>query len=182
MKHVALAVMLGVALAGCSSSEEDPTEAFCTTFGTVPPAAFTLNCNAGCTLSNAAFAYDEDLDTTASIVPVNGQTSYTAVLMATAAADQPAGADVGVFVSQPQNRQSMTNSIRTYLNGNLQETLAPGNTVIRQPDTGSPADGFLGMRTTLAYDQVEFTATITWGAGQTPVYFVYEVCNDGGEA
>jgi len=177
MKHVALTVMLGAALAGCSG-EEVTTEAFCNAF---PTPTFTFNCNAGCTLSTPTFAYDQDPDTTASIVPVNGQTTYTAVLLATSATNIPGGADVGVFVTQPQNRQSMTNVIKTYLDGNLRETLAPANTVIRTPDTGSPADGFLGMHTTMDFDQVEFTATITWTAGQTPVYFVYEVCNDGGE-
>lgn len=181
MKRMTWVAMLGLALSGCSSSDEESTEAFCNSFGV--GATFTFNCNAGCTLASNGFASDQDLDTTASIVPVNGQTTYTAVLMATSATDLPGGTDVGVFVSQPQQRQSMTNVIRTYLDGNLQETLTPNNTVIVTPSTGTPADGFLGMRTTAteAFDQVEFTATVTWTVGQTPVYYVYETCSDGGE-
>jgi hypothetical protein len=184
MKHLALFLTLGVTLgvAGCTE-EEDPTEAFCTSFGAGATYQWTA-CNAGCTLANSALAHDQSLTTTATIVPVDGQTTYTAVLTATAAADIPGGADGGVFVTQPnfQNFQTMNSTLRTIRDGVQQETLNPGgaNDVTSPSESGTPAAGFLGMRTTQAFDQVEFTATVTWNAGQAPNYSVYEICADGG--
>jgi len=177
MKRLLLA--LTVTMAGCPSDE--PTEAFCTTFGAGATYQWTA-CNAGCTLADTAKAYDQDLYTTATIVPVNGQTTYTAVLTATSAADIPGGADVGVFVTQPTNAnfQTMNSTLRTILNGVQQETLSGANDATSNSDSGTQAAGFVGMRTTLPFDQVEFTATVTWSNGQVPNYSVYEICADGG--
>ncbi len=168
-------------LTACSSSDDDPTEAFCTSFGVGATHQWTA-CNAGCTLANAVQAYDQDLVTTATIVPVNGQTTYTTVLTATSVADIPGGADVGVFLTQPAGSQfqMMTSTMRTIRDGLQRETLGPANEVISYSENGTPAAGFLGLRTTQAFDQVEFTVTVTWGAGQVPNYSVYEICSDGG--
>lgn len=180
MKRVILGWVVAAAVAGCGS-EEDPTRAFCTSFGAGATYQWTA-CNAGCTLANSALAHDGDLYTTATIVPVNGQTTYTAVLTATSAADIPGGGDVGVFVTQPTNAnfQTMTSTLRTILNGVQQETLVPANDATSNSESGTAAAGFVGMRTTKAFDQVEFTAVMTWSNGQVPNYSVYEICADGG--
>lgn len=179
MKRLSLVLTMAFAVSGCT--EDEPTEAFCTAFGNGATYQWTA-CNAGCTLANAAQAHDQDLATTATIVPVNGQTTYTAVLTATAAADIPGGASVGVFVTQPSraNFQVMTSTLRTIRDGVQQETLNAQNAVSSRAERGTPAAGFLGMRTTQAFDQVEFTATLTWSGGQGPNYSVYEICADGG--
>lgn len=173
--------VLAVALAVAGCTEDEPTDAFCTSFGNGATYQWTA-CNAGCTLADAAQAHDQDLTTTATIVPVNGQTTYTAVLTATAAADIPGGADVGVFVTQPSlsNFQVMTSTLRTIRDGVQRETLDSQNAVTSRSGRGTPAAGFVGMRTTQAFDQVEFTATVTWSNGQVPNYSVYEICSDGG--
>ena len=181
MKHAAWIVAVGVALAGCSSSDDEPKEAFCNAFANGATFQWTA-CNAGCTLDNPAQAHDQDLMTTAVIRPVNGQTSYTTRLTVTAPADVPGGADVGVFLTQPAsaNFQTMNTTMRTIRDGGQVEVLSPANEVISLSDNGTPATGFLGMRTTQAYDQVEFNVTVTYGAGQVPNYSVYEICADGG--
>lgn len=182
MKHAMLAVAMAGALGAAACTEEsDETEAFCTSFGNGATYQWTA-CNAGCTLANPTLAHDRDLATTATIVPVNGQTTYTTVLTATAAADIPGGADVGVFVTQPsrQNFQTMTSMLRTIRDGVEAEVLNANNAVTSRSENGTPAAGFVGMRTTQPFDQVEFTATVTWGDGQAPNYSVYEICADGG--
>ena len=178
----AVAVVAGAGLlAGCPGDDSEPTEAFCTGFGNGATYQWTA-CNAGCTLANPALAYDLSLQTTATIVPVDGQTTYTAVLTATAAADIPGGADVGVFVTQPTfaNFQNMTSTLRTIRNGVQVETLNNNNDIASPSENGTPAAGFVGMHTTQAFDQVEFTAILTWSNGQVPNYSVYEICADGG--
>ncbi len=181
MKHAAFAVMLGLALAGCSSDEPEPTEAFCTSFG--PSATYQWQaCNAGCALANQAQAHDLDLVTTATIVPQPGQTTYTTKLTATSVADIASGAVPGVFLTQPnsQNFVNMTTTMRTIKDNVQVETLNASNEEISLSDNGTPAAGFLGMRTTQAFDALELTVTVTWGAGDVPNYFVYEICSDGG--
>ena len=182
MKQVArgMAVALVAALAGCGG-EMEPTEAFCTSFGAGATYQWTA-CDAGCQLAAPTQAHDGNLVTTATIVPQNGQTSYTTKLTATAAADIPGGADVGVFITQPTgaNFQTMSSTMRTIRNGTQVEVLGPSNDVIAYPDNGTPAAGFLGMRTTQAFDQVEFSVTVTLTNGQVPNYSVYEICADGG--
>jgi hypothetical protein len=180
MKHAALAVMLGLALTGCGSAPE-PTEAYCTSFG--PAATYQWQaCNAGCALASQAQAHDLDLNTTATIVPQAGQTTYTTKLTATSVADIASGAVPGVFVTEPNatNFVSLTRSMRTINNGVQVETLGDSNTEVSRAEDGTPAAGFLGMRTTQAFDQVEYTVTVTWGAGDVPTYLVYEICSDGG--
>ena len=88
MKRVALLLTMGSALgiAGCGGDEADNTEAFCTAFGAGATYTWTA-CNAGCTLANPGQAYDQNLFNSAIIVPVNGQTTYTTKLTATATAD-----------------------------------------------------------------------------------------------
>ena len=182
MKHLALILMLGLALgvAGCTE-EDDPTEAFCASFGTAATYQWTA-CNAGCTLANPAQAHDQSLTTTATIVPVDGQTTYTARLTATATGDIPSGAVPGVFLTQPTaaNFQTMNTEMRTLNNGVQVEVLDEDNEEITLSESGTPATGFLGMRTTQAFDALELTVTVTWNAGQAPNYSVYEICNDGG--
>jgi hypothetical protein len=185
MKHAALALMAGMAvgLAGCGGDEADETEAFCTSFGAGATYQWTA-CTAGCIYAQPAQAYDGNLFNSATIVPVGGQTTYTAVLTATAAADIPGGADVGVFITQPSlaNFQTMNSTLRTIRDGVQQETLIPSgaNDVTSNSQNGTLAAGYLGMRTTQAFDQVEFTATVTWTGSQVPNYSVYEICADGG--
>ncbi len=183
MKQIARVMTVGLALglAGCSTDAWQK-QAFCTSFGAGATFAWTA-CDAGCSLTDPERAYDENPSTRTIITPVNGQPSYTTMLTATAAADIPAGGDVGVFLTQPGSAhfQTMTTSLRTIRDGVEQETIGPENEVIAYPDRGSPAAGFLGMRTTQAFDQVELSVTVTWGAGQFPGYSVYEICADGGE-
>jgi hypothetical protein len=184
MKHAAPVLVLGLALgvSGCSDDVEE-TEAFCTSFGAGATYQRTA-CTAGCIYAQPAQAHDGNLFSSATVVPVGGQTTYTAVLTATAAADIPGGADVGVFITQPNNQsfQTMNSTLRTIRDGVQQETLNPGgsNDVTSPSDTGTLAAGYLGMRTTQAFDQVEFTATVTWTGTQAPNYSVYEICADGG--
>jgi len=181
MRHAVVALAVGLAVTGCGSSDDEPKEAFCTAFAAGATYQWTA-CNAGCMLANPAQAHDQDLVTTAVIVPVNGQTNYTTRLTVTAPADVPGGADVGVFLTQPTsaNFTNMTTTMRTIRDGGQVEVLGSANEVISLSENGTPAVGFLGMRTTQAYDQVEFNVSVTYGAGQVPNYSVYEICADGG--
>lgn len=185
MKHVALALVTGMAagLAGCGGDEPDETEAFCTSFGAGATYQWTA-CTAGCIYAQQVQAYDGSLLSSTTVVPVAGQATYTAVLTATAAADIPGGADVGVFVTQPsiQNFVTMNSTLRTILDGVQQEVLIPNgaNDVTSNSQNGTLAAGYLAMRTTQAFDQVEFTATVTWTGAQVPNYSVFEICADGG--
>ena len=173
--------MIVAALAACGGSDREETEAFCTSFGPAATHQWTA-CNAGCALANPTQAYDLDLNTTATIVPQPGQTTYTTKLTATSVADVASGAVPGVFLTQPNaaNFVNMTTTMRT-LKDNVQvETLSASNEEISFSDNGTPATGFLGMRTTQDFDSLELTVTVTWGAGDVPNYFVYEICSDGG--
>ena len=180
MRQLAVVMVLGLVLGGCSSSDDEPTEAFCTAF--VGPTPVWTACNAGCARANEGQAYDGNLNTTATIVPQPGQTTYTTTLTASSTADIPSGAVPGVFLTQPNsaNFVTMNTSMRTILNGVEAEVLNPGNEEISLSESGTPATGFLGMRTTEAFDQLELTVTVTWGAGDVPNYFIYEICSDGG--
>ena len=181
MKHATFAVMLAVALTGCSSSDDDPTEAYCTSFGPGATHAWTA-CSPGCALANEPQAYDLNLNTTTTIVPQPGQTTYTTKLTATSVADIASGAVPGVFLTQPTpaNFVNMTTTMRTIKDNVQVETLNASNEEISFSDNGTPATGFLGMRTTQDFDSLELTVTVTWGAGDVPNYFVYEICADGG--
>lgn len=185
MKHVAMALVTAMAagLAGCGGDDVDETEAFCTSFG--PGATYQWTaCTAGCIYAQQAQAHDGSLFTATTVVPVAGQATYTAVLTATAPADIPGGGDVGVFITQPtnQNFQTMNSTLRTILDGVQQEALIPGgaNDVTSNSQGGTLAAGYLAMRTTQAFDQVEFTATVTWTGAEVPNYSVFEICADGG--
>jgi hypothetical protein len=180
---LALVTGLAVGVAGCSGDEADETEAFCTSFGAGATYQWTA-CTAGCIYAQPAQAHDGSLFSAATVVPVAGQSTYTAVLTATAAADIPGGGDVGVFITQPTNPnfQTMNSTLRTILDGVQQEALVPGgaNDVTSNSQNGTLAAGYLAMRTTQAFDQVEFTATVTWTGAQVPNYSVFEICADGG--
>ncbi len=182
MKHATFAVMLGLVLTGCSSpNEAEPTEAFCTSFGAGATYQWQA-CNAGCALANSTQAHDLDLNTTATIAPQPGQTTYTTRLTATSVADIADGAIPGVFLTQPNsaNFVNMTTTMRTIRDGVQVEVLNANNEEISLSENGTPATGFLGMRTTADFDTLELNVTVTWGAGDVPNYFVYEICSDGG--
>ena len=100
MKRVAMALAVGLALgvAGCGGDDVEETEAFCNAF--VGPEPVWTACDAGCALANADNAYDGDLDTTATIVPQPGQTTYTTKLTATSTADIPS---TGMITFIPRN-------------------------------------------------------------------------------
>jgi hypothetical protein len=174
---IALAV-LGVA---CKGAElEDQREAFCSSFGTGATATWGTCTN--CTVTNPALVFDRNLDTASAITPNGGATSNTVTLQASATTDIASGAVVGVWLTQPPNLSTWTNSLRTLNNNVEQETLTPQNEVVLSAAGGTGASHYLGLRTTKAFDAVEFTTTNTWPAGQTPVYQVYEICSDGGNA
>lgn len=168
------------ALSGCASDDSEPLQAFCNGFGN--GSTFNWTCNAGCQVLNPALAGDANLDTPASIVPNGGATTETATLLASSVADIPGGTVVGAWVTQPAGLNTSANSFRTLLNGVQQEILNANNGVVISADEGTPAQGFIGIRTTMQFDAVEFTSTNSWNAGQTPVYYVYEICSDGGSS
>ena len=177
-KRWLVVAVVGV-LAGCSD-EPDPRQAFCNGFGN--GAVFAWSQSAGYTVANPNSASDRDLFTASSIVPSSpSATTGTATLSATSVADIPAGATVGVFVTQPSGLTQAANTVRTLLNNVEQETSdnANPNRLISVVEEGSAAAAFLGLRTTMAFDEVEFTTTNSWNSG-TPVYYVYEICSDGG--
>ena len=167
-------------LAGCSSDDLEPTEAFCVGFGN--GATYVSSCT-NCTLDRAN-ATDRDLDTAANVVPDAGATTETFTLGATSLNDIAGGAVVGLWVTQPSTLTDFTTDIETFLNDAPVESLdldpQTGNGVTRVADQGTPAQGFIGMRTTQAFDEVLITRTNEWNAGADPVYRVYEICSDGG--
>jgi hypothetical protein len=174
--------MVAAALAGCSTDESDPTQAFCNGFGAGSTVVFNSCTN--CTPANPGNAGDGNLSTETSIVPAGGSSSETFVMTATSTANIAGGTIVGVWVTQPSNLTGFTSNFETFLDGNPQEVLntdpQTGNGVVIVADEGTPAAGFIGMRTTQAFDQVRFTRTNQYTAGTDPVYRVYEICSDGG--
>ncbi len=176
-QSLTVAVVLGAALlAGCPGDESDPTVAFCTGFGN--SAAFSWSCT-DCQVLNPTDAYDGDLETYASIVPDANVSSETATLNATGA-EVAGGAVVGAWVTQPAALTTTDNDFETFLADVSQEVLGDTNGEVFGADEGTPAQGFIGMRTEQAFDEVLFTSTNTFPMGQTPVYRVYEICSDGG--
>ncbi|MFI5077577.1 MAG: hypothetical protein ACHQRO_09560 [Vicinamibacteria bacterium] len=180
-KRWAVAVVAGTALlAGCSSSEGDARQAFCAGFGN--GATFQWTSCTNCTVLNPGNVSDGDLATESSIVP-SGGTSEMFVLTATSVNPIAGGAVLGAWVTQPSTITAFDTDFETFLNGNSQEVLdtsATGNGVVVQSAGGTPAGGFIGMRTTLAFDEVRFTRQNGWALGADPVYRVYEMCSDGG--
>lgn len=176
----ALVLVLGLLGAACKGGEFDQREAFCTSFGTGATATWGSCTN--CTVTNPSLVIDRDLDTAAAITPSSGSTGNTVTLRASATADIASGGVVGVWLTLPPNLSTWNNSLRTLNNNVEQETLTPQNQVVLSPAGGTAADNYLGLRTTKAFDAVEFTTTNTWAAGQAPVYQVYEICSDGGNA
>jgi hypothetical protein len=167
--------VIGV-LAGCGD-DSNPTQAFCTSFGN--GATFASTCT-NCAFDRTA-ARDGDLASAASIVPNASATTETTTLRATSANDIAGGTVVGVWVTQPSFSGFNTgNSFETFLDGSSQEVLTADNGVVLGADEGTPAQGFIGMQTTEAFDEVLFTSTNSWPSGNAPVYYVYEICSDGG--
>lgn len=164
-------------LGSCSGDDLPKRQAFCSSFGT--SAQFAWSTCTNCTVTNPALAYDGDLDTTAAITPNANQTTDGATLSAQSVADIAGGATVGVWVTEPASAQRVKN-IRTLKDGQQQEIVDANNVVVEYADEGTAAAGFFGMETTLDFDTVEFTVTNTFASGQTPVYYVYEICSDGG--
>lgn len=174
-------LVAAAALAGCSNDESDPTQAFCNGFGAGSTVVFNSCTN--CSASNPGNASDGNLSTETSIVPAGGSSSETFVMTATSTVNIAGGTIVGVWVTQPSNLTGFTSNFETFLDGNAQEVLDTGeggNGVVIVADEGTPAGGFIGMRTTEAFDQVRFTRTNQYTAGTDPVYRVYEICSDGG--
>jgi hypothetical protein len=165
-------------LAGCGD-ERDPTVAFCGALAGTP----TLTCNAGCTVTNGANASDEDLDTFAALTPNPGETSATVTFTTpTQANDVAAGSVPGVFVTQPSSVTITDTAIKVYQDGGVNPVHTSANAedrFVQDVESGSGAAGYLGLLNTPAFDKVEFTTTYTWTAG-TPVYYIYEICADGG--
>jgi hypothetical protein len=176
-----MVVLVALASGGCSSDDSDPTVAFCNGFGI--GATFTWTSCTNCSPTNPGNASDGNLTTETSIVPTGGATTETFVFTATSVNDIAGGAVVGAWVTQPSTITVFSTDFQTYLDGSLQEELdVPVNGVTLQADEGTPAGGFIGMRTTEAFDEVRFTRNNQWNAGADPVYRVYEVCSDGGAA
>lgn len=173
-----------LALVGCPSEDDaDDTgpKAYCNSFGAGP--TLTWNCNAGCTVANSGSAGDRNLTTASSIVPTSGSTGGTAVLRVTGSTTIAGGAVAGVFVTQPSTLSSTSNSFKTYLNTVEQESTTGQNIVVQAAGSGTSAAGFLGIRTTKEFNSLEFTTVNGWTSGQTqPVYYVYEICSDGGNS
>jgi hypothetical protein len=175
-----LLVVLAALGAACKGGEFDQREAFCSSFGSGATATWGTCTN--CTVTNPALVFDRDLDTASAVTPNSGATSNTVTLRASATTDIASGGVVGVWLTQPPNLSTWTNSLRT-LNDNVeQETLTPQNQFAVAAAGGTGASTYVGLRTTKAFDAVEFTTTNTWPAGQSPVYRVYEICSDGGNA
>lgn len=176
----AVVLFLGtLGLAACKGAELERPEAFCTSFGSGAAASWTCT---NCTVASQGAVIDRNLDTFSGITPNSGTTGATAVLLATSAADIASGGTVGVWITQPTNLASTVNSLRTLNNNVEQEVLTSQNQVVLSAGRGTSAAGYIGMRTTKAFDAVEFKTTNTWAAGQAPVYQVYEICSDGGNA
>lgn len=173
-----LAVTAALMLSGCPGDELPKRTAFCSSFG--PGAAFSWSTCTNCTRTNETQAYDRDLFTAAGIVPNAGQTGDAVTLLAQSTADIASGATVGAWVTDTAGFQSSVKAIRTLNGGVEQEVATSQNVVVRQADEGTDATGFIGMTTTRAFDAVEFSVTNTWGSGQAPVYYIYEICSDGG--
>lgn len=170
---------LGLAgLAGCDDLAEPP-QAYCSSFGTGVSPAWTCT---NCTVANQPQVLDGDLDTASAVTPNSGTTGDSFSVRATAGASFAGGATVGVWITVPSAAASTDYTLRTLLGGTQVETLTPQNSVIVDARDGTQASGFLGMRTTAEFDAVEFSTTNTWNAGQTPVYYLYELCADGGNA
>ena len=181
MKKNWIAVALVVSLAGCSSEDPEATVAYCNGFGV--GATFTWTSCTNCTPLNPTYVSDGNLATETSIVP-GGGTSETFVLTATSVNPVAGGAVVGVWVTQPSTITTFSSDFETFLDGNPVESLVlsgpDANGVVLGADEGTAADGFIGMRTTAAFDEVRFTRNNQWSAGADPVYRVYEICSDGG--
>lgn len=179
LRAVTIVLAAGLAaLAGCKELDEVP-QAYCNSFGTgVTP---TWTCT-GCTVANQPGVLDRDLDTASSVTPDSGTTGDTFSVRATSATAFAGGATVGVWITVPAAASSTDYTLRTLKAGSQVETLAAGNSVIVDARGGTQASGFLGMRTTAEFDAVEFSTTNTWSAGSTPVYYLYELCSDGGNA
>lgn len=177
-----LAVVLGVALlAGCPSDERDPTVAFCVGFGAGATVQWGTCTN--CVVTNQGNVADGNLDTAASVVPNASTTGDAFTLTATSVNDIAGGGVVGLWITQPAGLTTFDTEINTYLDGNptpVEVLDVPTNGVTLGADEGTAAQGFIGMRTTQAFDQVVIERASTYASGQTPVYFVYEACSDGG--
>lgn len=177
----AVIVMLAAgaaALAGCKDVYETP-QAFCSSFGTGVSPVWTCT---GCTVANQPQVLDRDLDTASAVTPDSGTTGDSFSVRATAGTPFAGGATVGVWITVPAAASQTDYTLRTLKSGSEVETLTPQNSIIIDARGGTAASGFLGMRTTAEFDAVEFATANTWNAGQTPVYYLYELCADGGNA
>lgn len=177
----AVMIMLAVGVAGLAGCDEldEPPQAFCNSFGPGITPAWTCT---NCTVADQPQVLDRGLDTASAVTPTAGATSETFSVRATAATAFAGGATVGVWITVPSTATQTDYTLRTLKGGTQVETLTPQNSVIVDARGGTQASGFLGMRTTLEFDAVEFSTANTWNAGQTPVYYLYELCSDGGNA
>jgi hypothetical protein len=175
VSRVALVVAIG-ALSACKDAEE-PGVAFCTGF--TNPTAVTRTCT-NCTFSTATEnEADGDLDTNVSAVPAANSTTDT-VKVRLGGDDLPSGTLAGIFVTESDAITTRTRTLRTYLDGTLQETKTGNQLSVRRSEDGTVAGGYVGMTTTMAFDAVEYEVKNDYTMGQTPVYYLYEICSDGG--
>lgn len=171
-------VLLSGLLTACPEREDEELQAYCSSFGT--GATFTWGTCTNCTVTNPGLVSDRDLDTASGITPNAGATSDSVTLLASSVADIAGGTTVGVWVNEPQGQTTV--GLRTLKDGAQVEADTTQNRVIIAAQDGTAATRFLGMRTTQAFDAVEFTTSGAWASGQTPVHFVYEICSDGGNS
>jgi hypothetical protein len=174
-------LVASAALAGCSSDDPDATVAYCVGFGA--GATVQWNTCTNCTVNNTGNVSDGNLDTAASVVPNALSTTDTFRLTATSVNDIAGGGAVGLWITQPAGLTDFDTEISTYLDGDptpVEVLDVATNGVTLGADEGTAAQGFIGMQTTQAFDQVVIERTSTYASGQTPVYFVYEACSDGG--
>lgn len=181
MRDLTFFLLAGLLVACKGAADDDEPPIFCNSFGTAPVVT-AWSCNSGCTAANPAATYDRDTATATSLVPTTNSTGESATFGIASATDFASGGTVGMFVKQPTiTGFNTSNVLTTYLNGAQQETsVGNANTVVHGSAAWGGPTGFLGLKTTKAWDEVRFTTTNSWPSGQAPVYEFYEICSDGG--
>jgi len=163
--------LCGLAISACGGGGggDGGGNFFCESLSGGNATVTTQTCGLGCSISNAERAADGDLDSFASATNNFGQ-SMSIRATAQAGIVYGVGSQPGVmFLADSSDNITM----RTYLDGALQESWAfPGNGRLEGTGGGNPYS-YLSFYATKQFDAVEF------GMASTTPIEVHEICHNG---
>lgn len=178
-----LGLVASLMLMGCedpASAIEDPIFYDCSASIAASSVTYQIQptCVA-CSVANEALAADGSPNSSADLMILDASTEGGVSLRAASSSTYSAGRFPGAFVGVPSGQELIsTTTVRTYLDGVLQEESPPYMNVVALINSSSGYfDRYYGFRASRPFDEIELSVSRTSPQAVTS-YRVYEICSD----